>query len=80
MSRKLTCAPDPPPICTPQGCMAPPIKCIATCDDPVNNGECVIVCCAAFGPEPVPTLSALGLGATVVLIAIVGLILHRNRK
>lgn len=76
-TRKLTCAPEPAPSCFivdgQQVCLAAPVRCVATCDGAANQGACVIVCCAAFAPEPVPALHAVPLAVTVVLVAMLAI-------
>ena len=80
---KLTCAPEPPPICSVVDgqwlCLAPPVRCVASCADPANDPTCTVVCCAAFAPAPVPTLSAGALGLTVLLVAVLALIVQPRR-
>lgn len=86
---KLTCAPDPPPVCTTSAaaitCLAPPIKCIAVCDSAVNGGACVTTCCAVFAntgqtaPEAVPISEAKMIGLTAIIVALAAWYMLRYR-
>lgn len=80
---KLTCAPEPPPICSVVNgvtvCLAPPVRCVGTCNP---AGVCTSLCCAAFAPDatPVPTLGGGMLALVVVLVAVVGFFVRANRS
>lgn len=81
-TRKLTCAPEPPPICSVVDgvtvCVAPPIRCVVVCDNP---GPCVVTCCAAFMADPVavPTTHATTLALMVLAVLLIAFTAIRRK-